>query len=138
MALGKHPDKYKAGVAGVPVADYELDYDKYPAQVIALDKILLGGKKPSQLPELMADRNPVNFVTQVKAPILFIAGRYDMQCLLSQVMSYVNKLDKKTQEYELYVFEAGHGTEDIKENIKQADIINKFLIKHIPGIKINK
>ena len=44
MELGKHPELWKAGVAGVPVGDYEMSYDDMSPILQAYDRALLGGR----------------------------------------------------------------------------------------------
>jgi pimeloyl-ACP methyl ester carboxylesterase len=134
LGLGKFPDRYIAGIAGVPVGDYELNYDKYPAQVISLDKEYLNNKLPSQLPELMKDRNPVYFAKNIKAPIIFIVGKHDTQCPLDQVMSFIKNLNKDLK-YELVLFDEGHGSTSVKENIRQFNKIITFLKKNVLDLK---
>ena len=91
MELGKHPERWRAGVAGVPVGDYELSYDDMSPILQAYDRALLGGT-PADVPELMADRNPINFADNVRAPVLFVIGENDSRCPLRQAMAYVDRL----------------------------------------------
>ncbi len=64
MELCKHPDMWLAGVAGVPVGDYELSYEDLSPELQAYDRALLGGT-PAEMSELMRDRNPIYFADQV-------------------------------------------------------------------------
>src|SRR5437868_7094647 len=65
LELGKHPELWVCGVAGVPVGDYEAGYEDLSPLLQAYDRALLGGA-PSDVPELMRDRNPVNFADAVR------------------------------------------------------------------------
>ena len=92
LELGKHPNLWICGVAGVPVGDYEMGYDELSPLLQEYDRALLGGKTPKEVPELMRDRNPINFTDAVAAPVLIIIGRNDSRCPYSQAMAYVDKL----------------------------------------------
>jgi dipeptidyl aminopeptidase/acylaminoacyl peptidase len=41
----------------------------------------------------MRDRNPINFVDDVRAPVLFIIGENDSRCPYRQAMAYVERLE---------------------------------------------
>lgn len=130
MELGKHPELWKAGVAGVPVGDYEMSYDDMSPDLQAYDRALLGGK-PSDVPELMADRNPINFADRVVAPVLFIIGENDSRCPYRQAMAYVDRLKARNHPNEVYLFGTGHGSFDIDEDVRQQRAILDFLSRTV-------
>ena len=66
LELGKHPELWRCGVAGVPVGDYEPGYEELSPLLQEYDRALLGGKTPKELPDLMRDRNPINFADDVR------------------------------------------------------------------------
>jgi len=134
LELGKHPDLWLCGVAGVPVGDYEAGYEDLSPMLQAYDRALLGAP-PSERPELMRDRNPINFVDNVRAPILFIAGENDTRCPIRQVMLYVDRLKARGHPHEMYLFSTGHSSFDIGENVRQVSAILEFLARHVPGIQ---
>ena len=135
LELGKHPDLWRCGVAGVPVADYVSSYADMSPLLQAYDRALLGGKTPEELPELMRERNPIEFVDEVVAPVLILVGRNDSRCPYAQVMRYVERLEARKHPHGLYVFETGHGSFDIEERIRQVRVILEFLAEHVPGIR---
>ena len=57
LEVGKHPELWSCGIAGVPVGDYEAGYDELSPVLQAYDKALLGGATPREVPDLMRDRN---------------------------------------------------------------------------------
>jgi pimeloyl-ACP methyl ester carboxylesterase len=132
MELGKHPELWIAGVAGVPVGDYELSYADMSPDLQAYDRALLGGA-PADVPELMADRNPMNHADAVRAPVLFIIGENDSRCPYRQAMAYVERLAARDQPHEVYVFATGHGSFDVDEEVRQQRVILDFLSRHVPG-----
>ncbi len=126
MELGKHPAMWKAGVAGVPVGDYELSYEDSSPVLQAYDRALLGGE-PKDVPELMRERNPINFADRVTAPVLFIIGENDSRCPYRQAMAYADKLKERGHPHEVYLFATGHASFDIDEDVRQQRAILDFL-----------
>jgi dipeptidyl aminopeptidase/acylaminoacyl peptidase len=135
MELGKHPELWRCGVAGVPVGDYALGYEDLSPELQAYDRALLGGR-PKDVPELMRDRSPINFADQVRAPVLFLIGESDSRCPLRQAMAYVERLRARSHPHQLYLFPTGHGSFDVEEEIRQQRIILEFLAKHVPGVTV--
>lgn len=136
LELGKHPERWICGIAGVPVADYVASYADMSPLLQAYDRALLGGKTPDEVPELMRDRNPIELVDEVVAPVLILAGRNDSRCPFRQVMRYVERLQERGHPHELYVFETGHGSFDVEERIRQLSVILAFLARHVPGVRV--
>ena len=135
LELGKHPELWLAGVAGVPVGDYELGYEDLSPELQAYDRALIGGT-PDEVPELMADRNPIHFADSVRAPVIFLIGENDTRCPLRQAMAFVDKLAARDHPHELVMFDAGHGSYDLAEEVRQAGAILDFLARHVPGVEV--
>jgi dipeptidyl aminopeptidase/acylaminoacyl peptidase len=135
LELGKHPDLWTCGVAGVPVGDYEGGYEDLSPLLQAYDRALLGGKTPSELPDLMRDRNPINFVGEVRAPVLITVGENDSRCPYRQVMAYVDRLAARDHPHEVHVFPTGHSPFDVEERIRQVRTILAFLARNVPGLR---
>jgi dipeptidyl aminopeptidase/acylaminoacyl peptidase len=136
LELGKHPELWLAGVAGVPVGDYEDGYEELSPLLQAYDRALLGGHEPKDLPDLMRDRNAINFADDVRAPVLVLIGRNDSRCPYRQAMRYVDKLAARDHPHEVYVFETGHGSFDVDERVRQVQTILDFLARHVPGVAV--
>jgi dienelactone hydrolase len=132
---GMHPERFIAGVAGVPVGDYALGYEHLSPELQAYDRALLGGT-PAEVPELMAERSPISYVDNVKAPILFLAGKADTRCPIGQVMAYVDRLAERNHPHELYLFPTGHAPFQIVERIHQTATVLEFLARNVPGIRV--
>jgi dipeptidyl aminopeptidase/acylaminoacyl peptidase len=134
LELGKHPELWLCGVAGVPVGDYEAGYEDLSPLLQAYDRALLGGA-PSDLPELMRDRNPINFADGVRVPVFFMIGENDSRCPYRQAMLYVDKLAARDHPHDVYVFPTGHSPFDVDEKARQIEKILDFLGQHVPGIR---
>jgi dipeptidyl aminopeptidase/acylaminoacyl peptidase len=135
MELCKHPDMWLAGVAGIPIGDYELGYEDLSPELQAYDRALLGGT-PDQVPELMRDRNPIHFADDVRAPMIFLIGENDSRCPLRQAMAFVDKLRERNHPHEVVLFGTGHGSNDIDEEIRQMRAILGFLERNVPGVRV--
>jgi dipeptidyl aminopeptidase/acylaminoacyl peptidase len=132
LELGKYPELWACGVAAVPVGDYVAGYEDLSPLLQAYDRALIGSP-PSQAPELMRERNPINFAEAVEAPVLLIAGEHDSRCPIRQVMLYVDRLEARGHPHELYVFSTGHSSFDVDERVRQVRTILDFLERHIPA-----
>ncbi|MDQ1324810.1 MAG: hypothetical protein QG587_2146, partial [Chloroflexota bacterium] len=126
MMLGTHPGRFKAGVAGVPVADYVASYEDMSPILQAYDRALLGGP-PADVPDLMRRRSPIEHVDAVTEPLLILAGRNDSRCPIRQVMNYVDRLQAREHPLELYLYDTGHASFVLDEEIRQVGVILGFL-----------
>jgi dipeptidyl aminopeptidase/acylaminoacyl peptidase len=131
MELGKHPDLWVCGIAGIPVGDYEMSYDDMSPVLQAYDRALLGGT-PAEVPDLMRDRNPIYFADDVRAPVLFIIGENDSRCPYRQAKAYVDRLASRGHPHQVYLFGTGHGSNDVEEEIGQIRTILHFLASNVP------
>ncbi len=134
LTHGMHPERFLAGVAGVPVGDYAAGYEELSPLLQAYDRALLGGA-PSEVPELMQERSPISYVDRVTAPILFLAGEHDSRCPIRQVLLYTDRLAARSHPHELYLFPTGHAPFQIDERVKQTGVVLDFLARHVSGIR---
>ncbi|MGH3628433.1 MAG: prolyl oligopeptidase family serine peptidase, partial [Sciscionella sp.] len=121
LALGVQPQRWAAGIGVVPVADYLAAYADEMEPLRAFDRALFGGS-PEQLPELYARCSPHSYVESVRAPLLVVAGENDPRCPIRQIENYLDALAKTPTHYEVYRYDAGHGSLVVAETVKQAAI----------------
>lgn len=133
LEVGKHPDLWLCGIAGVPVGDYEAAFDAESPLLQAYDRALLGGE-PKDLPELMRDRSPIYFVDDVRAPVFFTIGLNDSRCPYQQAMNYIERLAARGHPHEVYVFPTGHSAHDVDERVRQVRGMLDFLERYVPGL----
>jgi dienelactone hydrolase len=132
MALGLQPERWAAGVAGVPVADYVAAYEDEMEQLKAMDRVLFGGS-PTEAPEAFAVGSPITYADRVKVPLLMIAGANDPRCPIRQIDNYLARLTELGTPHEVYRFDAGHGSLVVSERIKQMSVELDFLHRHVPA-----
>ncbi|RJQ74139.1 S9 family peptidase [Pseudonocardiaceae bacterium YIM PH 21723] len=118
LALGVQPERWTAGVAGVPVADYLAAYEDEMEQLRAFDRALFGGS-PQEVPDVYRECSPLTYVDRVTAPVLVLAGENDPRCPIRQIDNYLDKLAGQGSAYEVYRYDAGHGSLVVEETIKQ-------------------
>ena len=54
----------------------------------------------------------------------------------AQAIAYVDRLAARGHPHEVYVFETGHGSFDVEEEIRQVGVALAFLAEHVPGVEI--
>lgn len=118
LALGTQPERWAAGVASVPVADYVAAYEDEMEQLRAFDRALFGGS-PEEKPAVYRECSPITYVDAVQAPVLVLAGDNDPRCPIRQIENYLERLARRDASYEFYRYDAGHGSLVIEETIRQ-------------------
>lgn len=125
LALGTQPELWAAGVAGVPVADYLAAYADEMEPLRAFDRALFGGS-PEEVPDRYTECSPITYVDQVRAPVLVVAGENDPRCPIRQIDNYLDRLAARDAAYQVYRYDAGHGSLVVAETIKQVAIEVRF------------
>jgi len=133
MQLGRNPDLWRAGMAGVPVGDYVGAYEQEAPSLQAMDRALFGGT-PEEKPDLYRRANPMTYVDDVAAPVLFVIGDNDSRCPLQQALVYVDRLAVAGKPHEVYRYTTGHGSLDIDEEVRQIRAVLDFLQREVPGL----
>jgi dipeptidyl aminopeptidase/acylaminoacyl peptidase len=118
----------------VPVGDYLAAYEDETPSLQAMDRTLLGGT-PDEVPDLLRERNPITYADAVTAPLLILAGENDSRCPIRQVRNYVERLEARGVEPEVYTYGTGHSSYDVEERIRQTAVVLDFLARHVPGIR---
>ena len=118
LALGVQPERWAAGVAGVPVADYPAAYEDEMEPLRAYDRALFGGS-PAEVPDAYRDSSPLTWVDRVRAPVLVLAGQNDPRCPIRQIENYLDALAARGSDYAVYRYDAGHGSGVMAERMRQ-------------------
>jgi dipeptidyl aminopeptidase/acylaminoacyl peptidase len=130
LALGMHPERFVAGVAGVPVGDYMESYDDSAPSLQAYDRTLTGGVV-HDIPEFIAERSPITYVDRVRAPVLVLVGEHDTRCVPEQVYRYVRALKEAGGQGELYSYEQGHSSYVVDEEVREWGAVLEFLRRRV-------
>jgi dipeptidyl aminopeptidase/acylaminoacyl peptidase len=133
MELGRYPDLWTAGMAGVPVGDYVMAYEEEAPSLKAMDRALFGGT-PETKPELFARANPISYVGDVAASVLLVIGENDSRCPLGQAMAYADRLTELGKPHDVYLYATGHGALQTDEDVRQNRVVLDFLQRVVPGL----
>jgi dipeptidyl aminopeptidase/acylaminoacyl peptidase len=118
LAVGTQPQRWAAGLAGVPVADYLTAYADEMEQLRAFDRALFGGS-PEERPAAYRSSSPLTYVDRVRVPVLVLAGENDPRCPIQQVDNYLDALAARGDvPYEVSRFDAGHGSLVVDDTLR--------------------
>ncbi len=96
----------------------------------AFDRALFGGT-PADRPDFYRERSPITYLERVRAPVMIMAGRQDPRCPFRQIERYLARLDQVGLPHELYVFDAGHSSLVVDEQIRQMEAQVRFASRHL-------
>lgn len=130
LALGLHPERWRAGVAIVPVGDYVAAHYECSPPLRAWDLAMLGGP-PEELAALYEERNPLTYVDRVRAPVLAIVAENDSRCPFGQAMRWVVARRARGGEVEVYRYREGHASYLAEERLRQMRVELDFLARHL-------
>ncbi|MFD2417624.1 prolyl oligopeptidase family serine peptidase [Amycolatopsis pigmentata] len=130
LALGTQPERWAAGIASVPVADYVAAYEDEMEQLRAFDRALFGGSPEDKL-AVYQECSPITYVAAVKAPMLVLAGDNDPRCPIRQIENYLERLAARDGRYEFYRYDAGHGSLVIEETVRQTAAEVHFALRAV-------
>ena len=123
--LGKRPDLWAGGLAGVAFGDYVIAYEDEAEMLKAYDRGLMGGT-PQEKPEEYKASSPITYVEQVKAPVLIIQGHNDTRCPPRSVQVYEERMKQLGKPIEVFWFDAGHGSLDVEKQIDHQERMLRF------------
>lgn len=130
LGLGTQPQRWAAGIAEVPVADYLAAYEDEMEGLRAYDRALFGGS-PDEVGEVYVRSSPITYAQDVAAPVLVVAGANDPRCPIRQIDNYLTRLAELGKPHEVYRFDAGHGSLVIEETIRQVEVALAFALEHV-------
>ncbi len=104
MAMVKHPELWRCGVAGAGVTDWEEDYELADAYFKRYDEILFAGRR-----ELFRERSPITYIENMRSPLCIIHPQNDSRCPLRPIMRFAQRLMELGKPFELHVIpDIGH------------------------------
>jgi dipeptidyl aminopeptidase/acylaminoacyl peptidase len=130
FALVRKPKVFKVGLALVPVIDWIADYEHLPANRI---DTLFGGT-PDEKEDLYKDRSPISHISNIKAPVMIVAGDQDSRCPIEPIREFVKKLKELNNSYKYIEYkQAGHNISLENRNRRAMDFskMMRFLKKHL-------
>lgn len=110
LALGLQPQRWRGGVAVVPVTDHAMSYELGQEPLRAMARALFGGS-PDEVPERYTAASPLAVADHVRAPVAIIAGENDFRIPIQQIDAYAEKLTALGRPPAVYRFGGGHGSQ---------------------------
>jgi len=128
MALGKRPDLWAGGMAGIAIADWIGMYEDSADTLKGYSVALFGGT-PQDKPEQYAASSPITYAENVRAPVFIIQGRNDTRTPARQVEMYEAKLKALGKPIEVYWFDSGHLGAGVEQDIQNQEMMLRFAYK---------
>ena len=134
MAATKAPDRWAAGVPIVPFVNWFTEIENEDPALREYDMATMGD--PNKDKARLQDRSPINFVDQIKAPLLLLAGGHDPRCPRTEAEQVASAVKKRGGVVELKVYEnEGHGFAKVENQIDAYTRVADFLKKYVPPEK---
>jgi len=130
MSVTKAPDVWAAGVPIVPFVNWFTEIENEDPVLQQSDLATMGDVVKNKA--LYEDRSPINFIDQIKAPLLLLAGGHDPRCPKSETQQVVDAIKKRggTVDYKIYDNE-GHGFARVENQIDAYKRVADFLMAHV-------
>jgi dipeptidyl aminopeptidase/acylaminoacyl peptidase len=131
MSVTKAPEVWAAGVPIVPFVNWFTEIENEDPVLQQSDLATMGDVIKNKA--LYEDRSPINFIDQIKAPLLLLAGGHDPRCPKSETKQVVDAIKKRggTVDYKIYENE-GHGFARVENQIDAYKRVADFLLAHVP------
>ena len=126
LGLGKRPDLWAGGLAGIAIADWTMSYEDSADTLRGYQLALFGGT-PEEKPDLYRRASPITYVEQVSAPVLIIQGRNDTRTPARPIRAYEARMQALGKPIEVQWFDAGHlAFTQIEQSIGQYESMLRF------------
>ena len=107
LGLGKRPELWAGGMAGIAIADWTMSYEDSADTLRGYQLALFGGT-PEEKPELYRKASPITYVEHVNAPLLIIQGRNDTRTPARPILAYEARMQELGKPIEVQWFDSGH------------------------------
>jgi dipeptidyl aminopeptidase/acylaminoacyl peptidase len=130
MAVTKAPDIWAAGVPIVPFVNWFTEIENEDPVLRQSDLATMGD--PLKDKARYEERSPINYIDQIKAPLLLLAGGHDPRCPKSETQQVVDAIKKRggSVDYKIYENE-GHGFARVENQIDAYKRVGDFLLAHV-------
>ncbi len=125
MGVGKWPELWAGGMAGIAIADWTMLYEDSADSLKGYQVALFGGT-PLEKPQQYRASSPVTYAEAVKAPVLIIQGRNDTRTPARPIQVYEQKLKDLGKPVEVHWFDAGHKGAGVEQDILNHEIMLRF------------
>jgi dipeptidyl aminopeptidase/acylaminoacyl peptidase len=126
IALTKRPEVFAAGVSLSPVTDWLESYDLEDAAFRLMDEMLWGGSIPEKT-ELLKDRSPITHLSNIRAPVMIMAGKEDSRCPFQPVEKFVKRLREMDHSHEFTIEEKAGHISSLVDWRKKSSLVNSVI-----------
>jgi dipeptidyl aminopeptidase/acylaminoacyl peptidase len=134
MAVTKAPEMWAAGVPIVPFVNWFTEIENEDPLLRQYDLTTMGD--PMKDKARLQERSPINFIDQIKAPLLLLAGGNDPRCPKTETEQVVQAIKKRGGVVESKIYDnEGHGFAKIENQIDAFTRIAEFLKKYAEPAK---
>jgi dipeptidyl aminopeptidase/acylaminoacyl peptidase len=130
MAVTKAPDIWAAGVPIVPFVNWFTEMKNEDPALEQFDVATMGDPVTNRT--LLEERSPINFIDQVKAPLLLLAGGNDPRCPKSETLAVVDAIKKRGGQVDYKIYDnEGHQFARVEDQIDAYQRVADFLLAHV-------
>ena len=134
MAVSKAPDLWAAGVPMFPFVNWFTKLENEDPALTEYHLATMGD--PIKDKARYMDRSPINFVDQIKAPLLLVAGANDPRCPPAESEQVASAVKKRNGVAELKIYDSeGHGFAKLENQIDAYSRVAEFLKKYATPAK---
>ena len=134
MAVTKAPDLWAAGVPIVPFVNWFTEVENEDPLLREYDLATMGD--PVRDKARYQERSPINFVDQIRAPLLILAGGHDPRCPATEAEQVASAVKKRNGVAELKIYQnEGHGFAKVENQIDAYARVAEFLKKYATPAK---
>jgi dipeptidyl aminopeptidase/acylaminoacyl peptidase len=107
LGLGKRPELWAGGMAGIAIADWAVQYEDSADTLRGYQRALFEGT-PEEKPEQYAASSPITYAERVSAPVLIIQGRNDTRTPARPIEMYEQRMKAIGKDIDVRWFDSGH------------------------------
>jgi dipeptidyl aminopeptidase/acylaminoacyl peptidase len=138
QSLGTHPELWAAGVAGAPIADWQMSYED-SNDVLKGYFISLWGGTPDQLGDAVTRGSPSSYVSDYQAPVLISQPEGDSRTPIRPVQQFVDDLKANGKDVDLTILKGGHAGSGINQMIEMVETWLEFATEEVGlGKQVNR
>lgn len=134
LALGKHPELWAGGMAGVAIADWRLLYEDESETMRSFQRVMFGGT-PSEKPEAHKLSSPITYAEHIQAPILVIQGWNDTRSPARQMQAFEARLKSLGKQIDIRWFDAGHSSRGGEQQLEHLEYKLQF-VRRVLGERV--
>jgi len=130
MAVTKAPNLWAAGVPIVPFVNWFTEIENEDPVLQQSDLATMGDVVKNRA--LYEERSPINYIDQIKAPLLLLAGGHDPRCPKEETQQVVEAIKKRGGTVDAKIYEnEGHGFARVENQIDAYKRVADFLLAHV-------